>query len=225
MTNAGGALTAAQSVLTVGLYGGTSGASQGMGDLYAIANGVSTGIAKDAKLFFKSAVLEVQIQNDHATTPACVDIYEWVYRKSATQNPDDIWQQALSNQTALYSGTLATYAGVGVTPFDAPGFGTFVIIKKTTRARIAPGNSFYLQMRVPKDYFFDTSKMYYDGSGNDFQYYKGMTQGYMIVGRSSEIESGTPDVVGNLDLQVMTARSYHWTQTANATDEQGVATD
>lgn len=218
---AASALNVGQAIRSIVMYGGASGAINGYGDLYGIANGVSTGINVDSKLLFKSAVLDLQIRNDDASV-CCLEIYEFVYRKDCVGTCDNIWADAMANQTALYAGTKALNTLVGATPFDAPGFGSYCLITKCTRARIAPGNSVYLQKRDPKNWLFDTSRFQVtQATGAQLNQFKGMTKGYLLVARSADVEASSPPTIGSVNLVVFSQRSYHWTQMDDAQDNQG----
>lgn len=217
---AASALSAGQAIRSIVMYGGETGAINGYGDLFAIANGVSTGISVDSKLLFKSAVLDMQIRNDAASV-ACVEVYEFVYRKDCIIKADLWWIDAMANQTALYGGSKALATLVGATPFDAPGFGTNCLITKVTRSRIAPGNSIYLQKRDPKNWLFDTSRFQATSGTAKLEEFKGMTKGYIIVGRSADVEASDPPTIGSLNLMVYSQRSYHWCQMDDAQDNQG----
>lgn len=209
-----------QAVYACGLFGGNLTSSIGMDDLAQIAS-LSLIYQETGQLLFKSAVLDVQIQNKDAEDVLVADVYQYVYRREGYDEPGLEWTQSMENQGVIGALTQMTPVYWGCTPFDGSGFGNKILITKKTKYRIGPGNSVYLQIRDGKRQVFDTSRFDYD-LGNTtarIKMFKGLTKGFIIVMRSASMTSTT--VPAPFSYAILQNRTYHYNPITSATDRQG----
>jgi len=211
----------AQDVYTVGMYGGVNGSAT-WGDLAEIAANEGL-LVKTGKIHFKSAVIETQIKNNSDTDVLVVDVYEVICRREGYNEPGIDWSLALAAQNTIATMTSMTSTELGCTPFDAPGFGSSWLIKNKTRYRISPNLSVYLQRRDAKDYKFDSSRFEYDTTSAALRVhmFSGMTEGFLIVARNSDVDTATPKGMP-VDYQVVSTKTYHYAVQSYEVDERGV---
>lgn len=215
-------LTNSQSVFSIGLYGGILNSST-WGDLSEIANNEGMYTAQTGKIYFKSAVMEMQVRNNDDTDPLVIDLYEVVARKEGYNEPDEDWNDGIFNQAST-TGMSSTGTGqLGITPFDAPGFCSSWLIKNKTRYRVGPGLSIYLQMRDAKDVAFDTARFEYDNGSTSVRtrMFRGLSKGYLLVARSSRCDTATPKLFP-IDYDVIATKTYHFAVQKDAEDMVGV---
>ncbi|AUM61720.1 capsid [uncultured virus] len=210
-----------QHIHTVGMYGGIAN-SAAWGDLYEIA--ATEGLlSKTGHIHFKSAVLECQIMNKMTSDVLVVDVYEVLARRDGYNEPGEDWKLALQAQSTISGMTSLFQTELNATPFDAPGFGSSWLIKNKTRYRISPGLSVYLQRRDARDYNFGTSRFEYDTTNTTtrVKMFSNMSEGFLIVARSSDINPVTP--AGEpFSYQVNATKTYHYGIQLSADDEMGV---
>jgi len=210
-----------QAVYSVGLFGGIYG-SITWGDLAAIADAEALYL-KAGKLFFRTAILETQVRNNHATAVLVADVYTVAARKEGYNEPDADWDDGVFNQASTTGMGSAATAQLGITPFDAPGFCSSWLIRNKTRYRISPGLSVYLQMRDSKDYQFNTERFEYDSGSTSVRtrMFRGLTKGYLVVARSSKCDTATPKMYP-VNFDVIATKTYHFAIQKDAEDMIGV---
>lgn len=181
------------------------------------------GVAQStAKIQFKSAVLDVQIRNTDSESPLIVDAYRVVCRRESYDAPGLEFSQCLVNQAVMTGASNMNGFQMGVTSWDAPGFGSKWLILGKTRYRIGAGNSVYLQLRDPKNYEFDTARLDYDSGAttNRVQMLKGMTKGWIFIARSSALDA-TQSFSGEINWEITSIMNYHYTVQESELDQKG----
>lgn len=215
-------LSNSQTVFNVGLYGGEPSSASAMDTWYQVCNDAGA-LVDTRRILCKSAVLNVQIQNEDDTAPLVVDAYRYVARREGYDEPGLEWSQALINQASAAGSTNdLTTLSLDCTPFDAPGFGSKYLITGKTKYRIAPGNSVYLQMRDPRNYGFETARFDYDAANTTprVHIFKGMTKGWIFVARSANTDA-TNSFGGVVNWKVIQSQSYHYAFLSANGDVQG----
>lgn len=215
-------LANSQSVFSIGLYGGILNSST-WGDLAEMATNEGLYTAQTGNIFFKSAVMEVQVRNNDTTDPLVIDVYEVIARKEGYNEPDADWVDGIFNQASTTGMGSATTGQLGITPFDAPGFCSSWLIKNKTRYRVSPGISIYLQLRDAKDYMFNTDRFEYDAGTTSVRtrMFRGLSKGYLIVARSSAVDTATPKLFP-IDYDIIATKTYHFAVQKDAEDMVGV---
>lgn len=213
-------LATSQTIKDVCLYGGSQ-TDATDGTLLRIAADLGLW-GSTSKILFKSAVLDVQIRNVDTDSPLIVDAYKVVARREGYDSPGLEFSQALVNQVIMAGSSNMTGFQMGVTPFDAPGFGSKWLITGKTRYRIGAGNSIYLQMRDAKNYEFDTARFDYDPGAavSRVQMFKGMTKGWLFIARSSSLDA-TNAYSGEINWQMTINMNYHYTVLKEEFDNKG----
>lgn len=175
-----------------------------------------------AKVYFKSAVLDVQIRNVDPNSPLICDVYKVVARREGYDSPGAEWAQAATNQVVTSGSNVLTPLHMNATPFDAPGFGSYWLILQKVRYRIGPGSSVYFTLKDPRNYEFDTARFNYDSGAslNRTRYFKGLSKGYIFVGRSSSLDA-TNQYSGQVNWQITTTQSYHYAVNSGSFDQSG----
>lgn len=210
-----------QTVFTDGLYGGISGSAT-WGDLWAIAN--AEALATDSGMLnFRSARMDFQLRNASTTNVLVADVYTVVARKEGYNEPGEDWKQGLLNENTAAGTTAATPETLGVTPFDAPGFGQSWLVLSKTTYRISPGNSIYLELKGRKGLSFNTDRFEYDTTNTAYRtrMFRGLSKGLICVMRNADPIVGSPSKLGPIDYEIVSVKSYRYGIKAYAADAAG----
>jgi len=177
------------------------------------------------KLRFRSAVMNLTIKNT-ATSDASyrdglcfIDLYHVIARKDGNSpagttsgSPATLWSQMIDLQDTLPAGTIvADNMADGVTPFDAPGFGSLYVIKSSRRVRLSIGQTFSTQIRDPGNYIITEEDLMTKTHGAN------LTEGYIIVAYNPSADTST-GIRGAVSLEINTTKVYHYAATLSTTD-------
>lgn len=213
--------TDSQTIYTDGLFGGISG-SVTWGDTWAIANAEALA-TKSGNINFRSAHMDFQIRNASTTNVLVADVYTVVARKEGYNEPGDDWTQGMLSEGVAAGTSAATPSALGVTPFDAPAFGSSWLILSKTTYRISPGNSVYLTLKGRRNVMFNTDRFEYDTSNtvSRTRMFRGLSKGFVCVFRNADPIVGTPNKMGPIDYEIVSVKSYRYGIKAYAEDSVG----
>lgn len=201
----------AQSIGQVLLYTATSSGSTTdnyfeAGDMNYI-NALVSGGGLSSKVMFKSAVLDISFTNTY-TGPIIVNIYEVVARTDAEFLATTAWQEGLTRSKGLVVNT-SLY---GVTPFDAPYFGTYWLITKKRRIFLDSNKTYTFMIRYPRDLKFDLDEFNVGPSPTDYAK-KGISRGIMWAvysNQTTQVGGMGPYIPGPYSYQVTWTKTYHY---------------
>lgn len=198
------------------------------GDLYWIFarenGGVPTTAAASRKLRFRSAVLDFKFHNDSTTEMLILDIYYVICRRSTTVQASSTYG---SDAGAMWNSMIAVQEGsnlpnpignanfYGLTPFDAPGFGKYWLVKKKRRIQLSAGQWTTFQMRDPGNYVFELENVSITGA------IKGVTEGIIIVASNPEITTDVVPIPGPVSYSYSCIKTYHYCEAAVSQDQVG----
>lgn len=215
--------TTGQAHFGVTMYGCEPDGNIGNGDLFRIAGdlGFDPGSTTNGsgKIKFRSCVLDLFIQNK-ISYGLYVDIYHVLCRKDhATYcDPGIIFNQAVNIASQL-SGTNTVSNGnlLGVTPFDAPDFGSTYVIKKKQRILIPAYGNYNSQLRDAGDYEISVEDLSGSIAG-----IAGKTEGLLCVFRSAELPSVVEgvEIPGNMQFKYSYTKNYHYSVLSDNTVDQ-----
>jgi len=210
-----------QTVFTDGLYGGISGSTT-WGNLHAIANAEFL-FTKSGNITFRSAHMDFQLRNTSTTNVLVADVYTVVARKEGYNEPGEDWTQGMLNEGVASGTSSATPITLGMTPFDAPAFGSSWLILSKTSYRISPGNSVYLTLKGRKNVQFNTDRFEYDTTNSvpRTQMFRGLSKGIVCVMRNADPIVGSPSKMGPIDYEVVSVKSYRYGIKSFAADAVG----
>ena len=200
------------------------------GDLYWIFSrengGVPTLTDASRKLRFRSAVLDFRFHNDSADQMLCLDIYYVLARKSTTisgnfgSDAGRCWNNMIGAQEGTNMPNAIANAGYyGVTPFDAPGFGRYWLIKKKRRVQMSPGQWTTFQMRDPGNYLFDMEQLLAQGS------IPNVTEGIMVCAWNPDVDptggAGGIPLPLPVSYSYTCVKTYHYCENVVSQDQIG----
>lgn len=228
-TNPTSPLTGSQGVHAISMYGctGSTLAADFNSDLWKIytdATGASpTGSLASASLRFRSCIMDFLIKNT-GETPMFIEIYQCVARRNGSSSDASVeWASMLAKEGSTGVGTALTdVSAYKVTPFDAPGFGSYWYVKSRKRFYISGGNSVAWQIRDPKNYVITGEEI------QKAQTLRNVTESCIIIGYGADVApwTGTNDNIGiptSCSYDVNCVKTYHWTLTDRSTDNAGYA--
>lgn len=223
-------ITGCQQVAGISMYGmvNSTSASNFNNDLWRIytdAFGVAPSSTKAADtLRFRSCVMDFLVKNTGAS-PMFLEVYHCMSRGQGESDPSYQWELSANMEGGAGDGVATTISSITaykVTPFDAPGFGSYWYVKKRTKFYISAGNSISWQIRDAKNYII-TGQDLMNGKAK-----RGVTEGVILVGYGADLDAwatnsniGVPTAA---TYDVSCVKTYHWTKTEDTTDVLGMAT-
>jgi len=223
--------TGCQAVYGIGMYGtsASSSASDFNSDLYklyidATGSAPTTSLA-NFKFRFRACIMDFVVKNTGAAS-MYLEVYQCVARaRSGTSDPAGAWSDAVNLELGAGNGVATTInvnSGYKVTPFDAPGFGSYYLIKSRKKFFISAGNSVSWQVRDAKNYVITGAQVLQSKA------LPGITEGCILVGYGADVNSWA----SNAAIGVPTAASfdtscvktYHFTYTTQNNDILGAGT-
>ena len=137
---------------------------------------------------FKAAILDMTFTNT-GTNAIILNLYEVVTRTDCSGTPNIQWKAGLDRQTGS-SGIDLTY--YGVTPFDAPYFGSYFLITRKRRVFLNPGSTNTFQIRFPKDVKLDLDRFNVSSAPSNYSA-KGLTRGLIWTVYSNQFVRNSTD--------------------------------
>ncbi|AJD07487.1 putative capsid protein [Odonata-associated circular virus-15] len=197
----------------------------GNGDMpwiFARENGAYPTAASGTRyLRFRSCTMNYSIQNTWEQG-VYMDIYFVIARKSngSTSDPAAEWNEQIAIQNAGNMPTaITTNQYYGLTPFDAPGFGRYWLIKSRKRVFIQPAEIYSFQQRDAGNYVLNMSDVL------DIKLKQNLTEGVILVFHNPVTDTVTTPgtiVPGGWQVQVTCTKTYHYSETSASTDAIGV---
>lgn len=191
---------------------------------YDATGALPTSADASQKLRFRSCVLDFQLQNN-GDGDVYVEAWHCLSRKNGTVSPLVAFSNAIAEQQGTAGPVATGITSIGcykLTPFDAPGFGKYWIVKQTKKYYIQAGQSFSFQIRDAKNYIISGDQILPEKA------LPGITEGVMfrVYGADLAAESGSGDAANwalpsaaNVDISCV--KTYHWTRTMDANNTVG----
>lgn len=222
-------LTDGQKVIGITMYGYNTNTyaantDTGNGDMWWIFarenGGDPTAASGSRKLRFRSCTMDYTIQNTF-TEGVYMDIYFVIARKNngSTSDPAVEWNEAIAIQSAgNMPSAITTNTYYKVTPFDAPGFGRFWLIKSRRRVFMQPNEIYSFQQRDAGNYVLNMSDLF------DMKMKSNVTEGVILVFHNPATDTVTTPgtfIPGGGQVQVTCTKTYHYTETTSSIDAIG----
>jgi len=175
------------------------------------------------KLRFRSCVMDFQIQNNSANNDCYVEVWHVMARKNGEVSPLTEFANAIDNQLGAGAGVNGSITDIGcykLTPFDAPGFGTYWFVKQIKKYYLQVAQSFTFQIRDAKNYVIngvqigDQKSLPYVTEGVIFRVY-----GAALTSAGEGLEYVSAP--SNSDVDISCIKTYHWTKTDLSSDVVG----
>lgn len=195
----------------------------GNGDMwwiFARENGGDPTVASGSrKLRFRSCTINYTVQNT-ADTGLYLDIYFVIARKNngSTSDPAVEWNESLNIQAAGNMPTpITSHDYYQVTPFDAPNFGRYWLIKSRRRVFMQPNEIYSFQQRDAGNYVLNMSDLL------NIKVKANLTEGVIMVFSNPVVDNTNPaDPVPQPVSYTYTAtKTYHYTETTSSIDSIG----
>lgn len=210
-----------QAVVGITMYGYdtntyASNTAPGNGDMWWIFarenGGDPVASAATMKLRFRSVCMNYTIQNTF-DEGIYMDIYFVIARKNngSTSDPAIEWNEAIANQLPgnLPTG-ITTNAYYALTPFDAPSFGMYWLVKSRKRVFMQPNEIYSFQQRDAGNYVLNMEDLL------NVKMKANLTEGVILVFTNPFVDSVTTPgtlVPGGGQAQVTCTKTYHYTFT------------
>lgn len=166
------------------------------------------------KLRFRSCTITYSLQNNY--TEGCyIDMYFVIARKNngSEADPANEWIQSIAEQSAGNMPTAVTsFTTYGVTPFDAPAFGRYWLIKRRRRVFLQPQEIYSFQQRDPGNYVLNM------GDILNLKAKANLTEGVIFVYSNPNCVGSEP---GGGVVQLTYTKTYHYTETMSSIDAIG----
>jgi len=190
--------------------------------IYLAENGVvPTSTLANGHLRFRSVTMDYLVKNT-GEDAIYIEIYYVQCRRSGiTSDPAAAWNAMLQEEQTLPGAvtTEFTVSGYKITPFDAPGFGSYWYVKQRKRFYVEPGNTVSWQVRDAKNYLI-TGNQIFTSKG-----LPGITEGCIIVGYGADVQplttpagNGIP-TAATYDIGCVT--TYHYAKADSNNDQTG----
>lgn len=184
----------------------------GNGDIpwiFARENGAyPTSTSGSRKLRFRSCCIDYSIQNTF-NEGVYMDIYYVICRQSngASSDPAVVWDNSINEQLAGNMPNGITNKNYyGVTPFDAPGFGRFWLVKSRKRVFIQPSEIYSFQTRDAANYYLNMDDIL------DVKCKKYVTEGVIFVFHNPYVDTTSGAVPGGGQVQLSYVKTYHYAE-------------
>lgn len=224
-------ITGCQGVHGISMYGCSASLSAAdfNSDLWKIYTNATTAAPTstlaNSTLRFRACIMDFLIKNT-GENAMFIEVYQCVARRNGS-NPDASteWNSMVAKQGSVLVSTAVTdVSSYKVTPFDAPGFGSYWYVKTRKRFYISAGNTVSWQVRDPKNYVITGEEI------QKGQSLRNLTESCIIVGYGADVEPWSA-MGGDTDIGIPTAcaydvsciKTYHWTITEYSGDEIGYA--
>lgn len=219
-----------QAVIGITMYGyntNTYAANIDLGNgdmpwIFARENGAYPTAASGSRtLRFRSCTMDYTVQNTF-DEGVYMDIYFVIARKNngSTSDPATEWNEAVAVQSPGNMPTAITSASYyGLTPFDAPSFGMYWLIKSRKRIFIQPNEIYSFQQRDAGNYVLKMSDVL------DIKMKANLTEGVILVFHNPVTDTVTvPGTIipGGFQCQVTCTKTYHYAETTSSVDTIGV---
>lgn len=222
-------LTNGQTAVGITMYGYNTNTyaaniDPGNGDMpwiFARENGAyPTATSGSRKLRFRSCTMNYTIQNTF-DEGVYMDIYFVIARKNngSTSDPATEWNEGLNIQNAGNMPSAITSSSYyQVTPFDAPTFGSYWLVKSRKRVFMQANEIYSFQQRDASNYVLQM------GDVLDVKMKANVTEGVVLVFHNPKCDTvTTPGTIipGGYQAQVTCTKTYHYAETTSSVDSIG----
>lgn len=171
------------------------------------------------KLRFRSVTMNYTIQNTYDES-VYMDIYFVIARKNtgSTSDPSVEWSEAVASQTAgNMPNPIQDNQYYGLTPFDAPGFGMYWLVKSRKRVFMQPNEIYSFQQRDAGNYLLNAEDLL------NMKLRGNLTEGVILVFTNPFVDSTVPTapVPGGGQVQICCTKTYHYTFSTSAQNSVG----
>lgn len=189
--------------------------------IFARENGAyPTATSASRKLRFRSCVMNFTVQNTF-DEGLYLDLYFVIARANngSTSDPVVEWNDALNLQSPGNMPTAITGSNYyQVTPFDAPSFGHYWLVKSRRRVFMQPTEIYSFQIRDAGNYILPMSDVL------DVKMKRNLTEGVIMVFHNPATDTvTTPGTIipGGYQAQVTCTKTYHYAETSSSVDVIG----
>lgn len=168
------------------------------------------------KLRFRSCCITYSLQNNY-DEGAYIDMYFVIARKNngSEADPANEWIQSLHEQAAGNMPVAVTsFTTYGVTPFDAPAFGRYWLIKRRRRVFLQPNEIYSFQQRDAGNYVLNMGDIF------NLKSKANLTEGVIFVYSNPNCTGSEP---GGGNVQLTYTKTYHYTETSSSIDAIGTS--
>lgn len=217
-----------QSVHGVTMYGYNlntyaSNSDTGNGDMWWIFarenGGDPTITSASRKLRFRSCTINYTVQNT-GEAGLYLDLYFVIARKDngSTSDPAVEWNESINLQSpGNMPNAITSHDYYQVTPFDAPNFGRYWLIKSRRRVFMQPNEIYSFQQRDAGNYILNMSDLLnVKVKGN-------LTEGVIMVFSNPVCDNTIPSapVPQPVSYTYTATKTYHYTETSSSIDSIG----
>lgn len=194
---------------------------KGNGDMwwiFARENGGDPTVSSGSrKLRFRSCCINYTVQNlgDYGMY---LDLYFVIARKNngSTSDPAVEWTEALNIQNVgNMPNAITSHGYYQVTPFDAPGFGRYWLVKSRKRVFMQPNQIYSFQQRDAGNYVLNMSDLF------DVKMKSNLTEGVIMVFSNPTMDNTSSPIPQPVEFCYTATKTYHYTETSSSVDAIG----
>jgi len=196
----------------------------GNGDMWWIFarenGGDPTAALGSRKLRFRSCCINYTVQNT-GEYGIYLDLYFVIARKNngSTSDPGIEWNESVALQApGNMPNAITSHSYYQITPFDAPNFGRFWLVKSRRRVFMQPNEIYSFQQRDAGNYVLNMSDLLNFKSKNN------LTEGVIMVFSNPTVDNTVPGapVPQPVSYNYTATKTYHYTEVTSSVDSIGV---